>query len=391
LYLSFFPCNIKNIAPKVAITAEHYNLSLIYRRLTPIGFNTRCNTKELAMLLSQRFGTGLLLTFILAACNQGKTYTTSGIASGDATGGAKLAVTLPASTDATHYSIESTPSGCSYTEKAVVTRPYSAAAEGFLYPGCDHSIKVTLGIGSDAGGESGALVSYDGEIAPYVNGKCALSGCHDGTTPPSLKTYDELKAEAETAKNRMKSTGTDSMPPGAPAAAADVAMFESWIAGGMPQAAAALELAGVSYTGQVKAFYDANCTAACHKAGSAEGDLTTFELLTANANDMAVKSIAQIEGKLMPPGKETAATDLEMLKTWQTDGFPLGEGGEAPAPATPAPKVTPPKEAPLTTVYYESTANVTKADIKGNAATGPKLKFTATQEGKDKGLPETLE
>ncbi|MGE0173446.1 MAG: hypothetical protein AB7T49_11685 [Oligoflexales bacterium] len=346
------------------------------------------------MLVSKCSWRGFFVCSLLISCSQGKTYKTSGVSSADSSGGVKLALTLPASPDSTHYSIEATPTGCSYTEPAVVTKAYAASAEGFLYPGCDHTIKVTLGLGGDstAGGGGGALVTYDADIGPYVSGKCALSGCHDGTTPPKLTTYDEVKLEAETSKNRMALTGAGGMPPGAPPPAEDVDLFAQWIAAGTPQSAAAFALAGASYNSNVKAFFDTNCTAACHKPGSAEGDLTTYELLTANANDLAVKSIAEMEAGSMPVGKAPAPADIELLKTWQTDGFPLDEGGEVDtttAEDPPPANVKGPKDAPLTTVYYEATGNVPKSD--GTSATGPKLQFKATKEGTDKGLAPTLE
>lgn len=103
------------------------------------------------------------------------------------------------------------------------------------------------GVGVVPGGAgTGANTGLPCDIQAILEVRCI--GCHSGTNPPPLLTYDELmakskldptKTEAQLAAARLKSTTSPMPPPPAePPTADEIAAFEAWVAAGTPKGAA---------------------------------------------------------------------------------------------------------------------------------------------------------
>lgn len=71
--------------------------------------------------------------------------------------------------------------------------------------------------------------TYTGEVAALLETSCV--GCHKpGATAPDLSTYDAAMAAADLSLEVVQG---GSMPPSAPLAAADKALLQSWVDGGL--------------------------------------------------------------------------------------------------------------------------------------------------------------
>lgn len=67
--------------------------------------------------------------------------------------------------------------------------------------GCEFSESTTVKSG----------ISYQNSVAPIIAGNCSVTGCHNGTQFPDLRTYDVVAANAANIKSR---TQNKSMPAG---------------------------------------------------------------------------------------------------------------------------------------------------------------------------------
>lgn len=73
---------------------------------------------------------------------------------------------------------------------------------------------------------------YNDSVKSIVNGSCAVAGCHvAGATSPDLTTFALLKEEMDASKTRMENAANP-MPPGGQLAAAQLAIYAAWVAGG---------------------------------------------------------------------------------------------------------------------------------------------------------------
>jgi hypothetical protein len=98
---------------------------------------------------------------------------------------------------------------------------------------------------SGTGAGTGAATGLPCDVQQLIENRCI--GCHLGPSPPALLTYDGLlKPSSEPAKTlaqksleRMKNAASPMPPPPAVApAAAEIAVFEAWVAAGTPKGAA---------------------------------------------------------------------------------------------------------------------------------------------------------
>jgi hypothetical protein len=83
--------------------------------------------------------------------------------------------------------------------------------------------------GAGGGGAGGSNVSFAADIQPLLAKSCS---CHVlGANAPALDTYANVKAAAQ-ASSAAIADGT--MPISGPLSAAEQALFDSWLAAGMP-------------------------------------------------------------------------------------------------------------------------------------------------------------
>jgi hypothetical protein len=81
---------------------------------------------------------------------------------------------------------------------------------------------------SSGAGGGNTCPTYTADVAPIINSNC--QSCH-ASQPPSLGTYDEVKASASLVQGAIDA-GT--MPKSGPLSAGDKATIDSWVSCGMP-------------------------------------------------------------------------------------------------------------------------------------------------------------
>lgn len=81
-------------------------------------------------------------------------------------------------------------------------------------------------------------VKYAENIAPLIQTRCALSGCHNGdsTSVGDFNLYDEVKLRVENGQFKLKVIDTRSMPPTtqAPLSTEQFNLLKCWIEVGAP-------------------------------------------------------------------------------------------------------------------------------------------------------------
>ena len=78
-------------------------------------------------------------------------------------------------------------------------------------------------------------MTYDLHIAPIINAKCAIPGCHNGSQSPNLLGYENVNGRLDRILNRA--VVNKSMPPSSktPLTDCEIKQIESWINNGAPQ------------------------------------------------------------------------------------------------------------------------------------------------------------
>jgi hypothetical protein len=354
---------------------------------------------------------------LLVSCNDDKTYQnrSKAASSGDGSDGAvSMSFELPSEADygganLTHYSVQTTPVDCDYSEEGRTTKAMATTGGASIYPNCKQEIRITLGLldSSDSGDattpppESGDSpktpkkfpVTYNDNIKSYVDMNCATAGCHRaGGQSPALTNYAEVKAAA-TASNSRIQAGT--MPQGSPASAAQKEMFQQWVTDGTPEAnPTAFKLDGAAeFASTIKPILQkSKCLdSGCHHEGSPYGGMTTADDFLKNDKELGMASVtrmemSQTEAGFMPRnGDRVSADDLAAFKAWLDGESSDGGGGGSTSPS-----VTLPKHDPLTTEYYQVTFTVEASDLDGSTYAAPNLVFKATSAATAESYPETL-
>ena len=82
--------------------------------------------------------------------------------------------------------------------------------------GCEFSQGVTIGSG----------VSFSATIEPIIQTRCAISGCHNGSRFPDLRTFSSIQTNASRIKAR---TGNKSMPQGSSLSQEQIDAIACWV------------------------------------------------------------------------------------------------------------------------------------------------------------------
>lgn len=247
-------------------------------------------------------------------------------------------------------------------------------------PACSGSPTASLDgaytpVDSSAGGSTGkggagaAASGLPCDLAMLLQSRC--DSCHGSTpsqgAPTSLVTWADLEApsvsdptkkNAEVALARMQSAKQPMPPkPAAPATPAEIAILQSWIAGGSLHgtcgggAAGSSGAAGTTAVGgaggapaqmglpcDVAAVVASKCLS-CHGspvAGGAPMSLVTYADLVAPSLSDPTKSFAQVSAARMtdtvspmPPKSANAASamDIQVFQAWVQSGAPMGACG----------------------------------------------------------------
>jgi hypothetical protein len=75
-------------------------------------------------------------------------------------------------------------------------------------------------------------ISYNNSIKGIIENSCAISGCHNGSTSPDLRTFSAIKSASNNIKSR---TGNKSMPQGSSLTQSQIDMIACWVDDGALQ------------------------------------------------------------------------------------------------------------------------------------------------------------
>jgi hypothetical protein len=146
-------------------------------------------------------------------------------------------------------------------------------------------------------------------------------GCHS-SREPKLTSYDEVKAALPALRKVLESR---SMPPGAPLADDDRALFSSWIDGGAPEhgivvSAPSLEQRPVTFA-RLKEKLLAPACLTCHRAGNADG-LTDYSTAQAVRDSVGTfYYLTNIDPQMPPAPAVVSREQKDLLSAWVVDGM----------------------------------------------------------------------
>lgn len=165
---------------------------------------------------------------------------------------------------------------------------------------------------------------YDGAIAPIINTNCAISGCHNaGSVNGDFSTYQGLKIYADNGKLNNRALVLKDMPisPISPLSEAQKNRLDCWLTNGTPEAS----YTDCSYADDIVPIIASNCASisGCHKAGSANGDFTTYTGLKVDVDNGKIFTRV-VDTKTMPisPVNPLSDSDISKIDCWINQGAP---------------------------------------------------------------------
>lgn len=77
--------------------------------------------------------------------------------------------------------------------------------------------------------------TYEGELKSLIDRKCATSGCHNGSTSPTLTNYSQVQNAALNGSLKREVIDKQSMPQGQTFSKAEYDLFNCWLNAGAPE------------------------------------------------------------------------------------------------------------------------------------------------------------
>jgi hypothetical protein len=308
--------------------------------------------------------------------------------------------------NAWHLKIDPVATNCTNPTTVEVTQDYEekGRVEAKLKQGCDYSVVLALGKKKSNGTPTPPpkKVTYDTDIKPLIAKACLQ--CHgEGATLPPLHNWDAVKVSADgvfntvVVKKTMPKTGVlddDSL--NLVTKWKDDGYLEKSDRGTTPDADSGSTPdpdAGdpdaptpppgggttpdpvVTYENSVKSVLDQGCaTSNCHD-GKIPPALNGWDVVKVSAQRILVRAA---KDKTMPPGVPLKDADLEILKSWEKDGFKEKVEGTTEADV----------DGPLESIYYQNNEPLTikRTDIEGKAEFKAALKLNLQDAGRAIGL-----
>jgi len=120
--------------------------------------------------------------------------------------------------------------------------PYTFSLNGNIqsnnvFSGLSHGT-YTVGVKDQSGCEItqnvkiSSGVSYEQSIKSIIQGSCAVSGCHNGSVSPDLRSFNNIQASANSIKSR---TASRSMPRGSTLSQQEIDLIACWVEDGAQQ------------------------------------------------------------------------------------------------------------------------------------------------------------
>lgn len=181
-------------------------------------------------------------------------------------------------------------------------------------------------------------VCFTSQVLPIYVSKCAMTGCHDGTSAEQniiLTDYAHIMEGVHAyhpGQSRyytvLTGSGEESMPPSNPLSESQISLIKAWIEQGAQEtdcSSSSCDTTNVTFSGTIQSILSNNCTG-CHNSGNASGGVNIDgyanlkSYLDANKTNF-LNSISYTSAIKMPPSYQLSDCNIKQIDHWVAAGY----------------------------------------------------------------------